>query len=151
MDLKSTLPYLGNVWGLLSATSLFFPYANELLEILHVPVANEGERLTFATINFLLCAFVLLASLSLRQVARSFAIFSFILGFSAILVYVFYLTSPITALISLGINANITYLNDFPELAYKGVYWLIFASLTGAFTSIAGTSYPSSQINSVWR
>lgn len=151
MDLKSTLPYLSNVWGLLSATSLFFPYANELLGILPIPVANESERLTFATINALLCAFILLVSLSLRRTARSFAIVSFIVGVLAILIYVFYLTSPITALISLGINANITYLNDFPELVYKGVYWLIFASLTGAFTSIAGTFSYSRQISSVWR
>jgi hypothetical protein len=142
MELRNALSYVNNVWGALSASSLMFPLANDLLDVLYVPVTNEQEGVSIALINSLFCAFALLLSFSAQRLRRSLypAVGLFALGIVAYIGYG-YLVSPLIALNSLGIRADITYLSGIPILVYQGLYWLIFASLTGAFTSLAGFSY----------
>jgi len=141
MDIGKIKSFLKRPQGIISATTVFFPFFDQVTKIVYVPALNNPERILLATINSLICSFVLLVCFRVQSKRRNLtpAFLMFIVGVGSFLGYE-YLISPIRALLSLGIAADITYLSNYPIILYRILYWLIFASLTGAFTSISAFS-----------
>jgi hypothetical protein len=133
--------YIWSLWGLGSASPAFFPLFDQLSKLVIVPAA-ESDKALFLLLNTLFCSFVLLFSFLVQQRARSLAIPALLgLAGSGTLYLYITLVSPISALVLLGIPADVTYLYGFPELFYKGLYWSSFSLLTGAFTSMLAFFY----------
>jgi hypothetical protein len=137
MDIQKVVAYIGSTWGILSSIPLVFPFANQVAKFTFMPTRNDEEGFVFATINSIVCAFIILVSISFQSSRRSLftPLLLFGIGLAALVGYIL-ITSPINALLLMGVNADVSYLVDLPVIAYQAIYLIFFGSLTGAFASL---------------
>lgn len=140
-ELRKIQSFMFSAWGIFSAGPVFFPLFDQFVNIVYVPTP-AADRALLVAINSLICSFILLFFFLLQSRQRNLLIpvVLFLVGIGSLLWYQ-NLVSPIEALRSLGIVADISYLSGYDENLYKGLYWMIFASFTGAFTSLAAFFY----------
>ncbi|GAB4416370.1 MAG: hypothetical protein Kow002_02100 [Anaerolineales bacterium] len=145
-SLQEFLHFAKSGWGISSLFTVSLPWADQLTTIVLVPATSPDESYQIATINSIICVFVLLLCFAIQQRRKSigFALFLFVVWIAAYLGYD-YFVSPIQDLKHIGINADVTYLIGYPIEFFQGWYLVVFGSLTGAFTSLMAYIYrPSS-------
>lgn len=149
MDIRKASSFISNLLGLASAVPAFFPFFDQISNLVLVPT-SDADKTTFLTLNILFCSFILIFSYLIQYRYRSLVIPAFLLlAGGGILYWYITLVSPISTLVLLGISADVTYLHGYPQLVYKGLYWLSFALLTGAFTTARAFFY-TTRLSSPW-
>lgn len=150
MDIRNIQSFLGSAWGVISAGTVFFPFFDQVTNIVYVPAIGEDKGVVLL-LNSLICSFFLLFFFLVQDRYKNLVIPLVLFGAgTATFLWYEHLVSPILALHRLGIAADISYLTNYPEIFYRMLYWVIFAAFTGAFTSIGAFFYRSRSSIYMW-
>jgi hypothetical protein len=139
---RDFLGYSSGIFRSIGAGFAFFPFANELLKIMKLPLASHAAEISAA--NTLVCGFVLMLAYyfgSRNRGAIRLTVFTFLFGCLCLWGF-FYVIAPSQAMVGLGLSVAVAEAFGPQDYVILFFYFATFISFTGAFNLLAANLYP---------